>query len=122
MQHFLRHLKYNIKIIIRHHMYNDMTELLDHAKEAKTHFAKEAQFKDHSIRHFSSRSAPFSPSSTSHPNEHPSTSTKPTSSVSNIRKPAPTSSGTGSNMSTMGNRDMECHTCGGKGHFKRDYP
>jgi hypothetical protein len=25
-------------------------------------------------------------------------------------------------MSTTRNRDMVCHTCGGKGHIKRDYP
>jgi hypothetical protein len=25
-------------------------------------------------------------------------------------------------MSTARNRDMNCHTCGGKGHFKRDCP
>ncbi|KAK1626851.1 hypothetical protein QYE76_001166 [Lolium multiflorum] len=25
-------------------------------------------------------------------------------------------------MSTARNHDMNCHTCGGKGHFKRDYP
>ncbi|KAK1615458.1 hypothetical protein QYE76_020975 [Lolium multiflorum] len=25
-------------------------------------------------------------------------------------------------MSTARNRDMACHTCGGKGHFKRDCP
>ncbi|KAK1650621.1 hypothetical protein QYE76_068426 [Lolium multiflorum] len=28
----------------------------------------------------------------------------------------------GSSMSTARNRDMNCHTCGGKGHFKRDCP
>jgi hypothetical protein len=27
----------------------------------------------------------------------------------------------GSTTSTARNRDMACHTCGGKGHFKRDY-
>jgi hypothetical protein len=29
-------------------------------------------------------------------------------------------SGSGSTTSTAWNRDMACHTCGGKGHFKRD--
>jgi hypothetical protein len=28
----------------------------------------------------------------------------------------------GSSISTARNRDMNCHTCGGKGHFKRDCP
>jgi hypothetical protein len=31
-------------------------------------------------------------------------------------------SGSSSITSTTQNRDMACHTCGGKGHFKRDCP
>jgi hypothetical protein len=31
-------------------------------------------------------------------------------------------SGSGSANSTPRKRDMVCHTCGGKGHFKRDCP
>jgi hypothetical protein len=31
-------------------------------------------------------------------------------------------SGSGSTTSTTWHRDMDCHTCGGKGHFKRDCP
>jgi hypothetical protein len=34
----------------------------------------------------------------------------------------PAMSGSGSTTSTAWNRDMACHTCGGKGHFRRDYP
>ena len=41
-------------------------------------------------------------------------STKPTT--------PPTASATGSSSSTARTRDMSCHTCGGKGHFKRDCP
>jgi hypothetical protein len=31
-------------------------------------------------------------------------------------------SGSGSTNSRAQNRDMVCHTCGGKGHFKHDCP
>jgi hypothetical protein len=34
----------------------------------------------------------------------------------------PAMSGSGSTTFTTWNRDMVCHTCGGKGHFKRDCP
>jgi hypothetical protein len=34
----------------------------------------------------------------------------------------PAMSGSGSTSSTARNRDMASHTCGGKGHFKRDCP
>ena len=34
----------------------------------------------------------------------------------------PAVSGSGSTNSTGRNRDMLCHTCGGKGHFKKDCP
>ncbi|KAK1616017.1 hypothetical protein QYE76_021534 [Lolium multiflorum] len=39
-----------------------------------------------------------------------------------VWRPVPAASGTGSSMSTARNRDMVCHTCGGKGHFKKDCP
>jgi hypothetical protein len=41
--------------------------------------------------------------------------------VSN-NKPSPAMSGSGTTSSTSRNRDMSCHTCGGKGHFKHDCP
>ncbi|KAK1600909.1 hypothetical protein QYE76_007643 [Lolium multiflorum] len=59
----------------------------------------------------SSRSAPF-----------PTSSSKPVSNVSNTKKPEPAASMSGSSMSTARNHDMNYHTCGGKGHFKRDFP
>ncbi|KAK1642522.1 hypothetical protein QYE76_060327 [Lolium multiflorum] len=49
-------------------------------------------------------------------------SSKPVSNVSNTKKSETAASTSGSSMSTARNRDMNCHTCGGKGHFKRDYP
>ncbi|KAK1668773.1 hypothetical protein QYE76_056932 [Lolium multiflorum] len=47
---------------------------------------------------------------------------KPVSNVSNTKKSESAASTSGSSMSTARNRDMVCHTCGGKGHFKRDCP
>ncbi|KAK1670215.1 hypothetical protein QYE76_058374 [Lolium multiflorum] len=63
-------------------------------------------------------SAP-APSSCSAPYSTPSS--KPVSNVSNTKKSESAASTSGSSMSTR-NRDMNCHTCGGKGHFKRDCP
>ncbi|KAK1681398.1 hypothetical protein QYE76_042246 [Lolium multiflorum] len=47
---------------------------------------------------------------------------KPVSNASNAKKSGSAASTSGSSMSTARNRDMLCHTCGGKGHFKRDCP
>ncbi|KAK1642473.1 hypothetical protein QYE76_060278 [Lolium multiflorum] len=47
---------------------------------------------------------------------------RPVSNVSNTKKSESAASTSGSSMSTARNRDMNCHTCGGKGHFKRDCP
>ncbi|KAK1650828.1 hypothetical protein QYE76_068633 [Lolium multiflorum] len=47
---------------------------------------------------------------------------KPVSNVSNAKKSESAASTSGSSVSTTRNRDMLCHTCGGKGHFKRDCP
>ncbi|KAK1628823.1 hypothetical protein QYE76_003138 [Lolium multiflorum] len=49
-------------------------------------------------------------------------SCKPIYNVSNTKKPVPAASGASSNMSTARNHEMACHTCGGKGHFKRYCP
>jgi hypothetical protein len=58
----------------------------------------------------SSRSAPYA-----------TPSSKPVSNVSNTKKLEPATSTNGSSMSSARNRDMNCRTCGGKGHFKRDF-
>ncbi|KAK1609881.1 hypothetical protein QYE76_033554 [Lolium multiflorum] len=54
--------------------------------------------------------------------QFPTSSCKPVSNVSNTKKSEPAASTSGSSMYTVRNRDMACHTCGGKGHFKRDCP
>jgi hypothetical protein len=43
LQMFLHGLRFPIKNIIRHHTYNDMNQLLNHAMEAEAQLAKEAQ-------------------------------------------------------------------------------
>ena len=65
---------------------------------------------------------PYTPAASAPSADRPSTSSKPASTVSNSKKPTPAASGAGSNMSTARNRDVECHTCGGRGHFKRECP
>ncbi|KAK1609492.1 hypothetical protein QYE76_033165 [Lolium multiflorum] len=110
MQRFLHGLKYNIKGIVRHHTYNNRNQLLHHAREPEAQLAEEAQIKGRATGagrytpreppsmapELSSRSAPF-----------PTSSSKPVQCVKH--KEARTCC-------------MNCHTCGGKGHFKRDCP
>ncbi|KAK1694375.1 hypothetical protein QYE76_011072 [Lolium multiflorum] len=123
MQRFLNGLKFNIKGIVRHHSYTTMNELLHHAREAESQLAEEAQQRGRATG--AGRYTPRPPPSTApstRPTDVPSSSSKPVSNVSNTKRPVPAASGTGSSMSTARNRDMLCHTCGGKGHFKKDCP
>ena len=54
---------------------------------------------------------------------HGNASSKSDSVISNAKKLAqPATSAAGSTNSTARKRDMSCHTCGGRGHFKRDCP
>ncbi|KAK1642207.1 hypothetical protein QYE76_060012 [Lolium multiflorum] len=119
---FLHGLKYDIKGIVRHHHYTTMNELLHHAREAEAQLAEEAQIKGRATGagRYTPRAPPSTapaPSSRSAPYSTPSS--KPVSNVSNTEPAASTS---GSSMSTVRNRDMNCHTCGGKGQLKRDCP
>ncbi|KAK1681163.1 hypothetical protein QYE76_042011 [Lolium multiflorum] len=123
LQRFLNGLKFNIKGIVRHHKYATMNELLHHAREAESQLAEEAQQRGRATG--AGRYTPRPPPSTApstRPTDVPSSSSKPVSNVSHTKKPVPAASGTGSSMSTARNRDMLCHTCGGKGHFKKDCP
>ncbi|KAK1648974.1 hypothetical protein QYE76_066779 [Lolium multiflorum] len=123
LQRFLNGLKFNIKGIVRHHKYATMNELLHHAREAESQLAEEAQQRGRATG--AGRYTPRPPPSTApstRPTDVPSSSSKPVSNVSNTKRPVPAASGTGSSMSTARNRDMLCHTCGGKGHFKKDCP
>ena len=102
-----------------------MNELLHHAREAEAQLAEEAQIKGRATGagRYTPRALPSMapvPSSCSAPYSTPSS--KPVSNVSNTKKPKPAASTSGSSMSTARNHDMSCHTCGGKGHFKRDCP
>ncbi|KAK1633140.1 hypothetical protein QYE76_007455 [Lolium multiflorum] len=125
MQRFLNGLKYDIKGIVRHYSYTNMNQLLHHAREAESQLADEAKIKGRAsgAGRFTPRAAPSTapaPSTRSAPYSTPPS--KPVSNVSNTKKSESAASTSGSNVSTARNRDMACHTCGGKGHFKRDCP
>ncbi|KAK1627074.1 hypothetical protein QYE76_001389 [Lolium multiflorum] len=125
MQCFLHGLKYDIKGIVRYQSYTTMNQLLHHAREAEAQLADEAQIKGHATGAgcYTPRApASTAPAPSSRPAPFPTSSSKPVSNVSNTKKPEPAASTSGSSMSTARNRDMNCHTCGGKGHFKRDCP
>ncbi|KAK1660713.1 hypothetical protein QYE76_048872 [Lolium multiflorum] len=65
-------------------------------------------------------STALAPSTRSAPSSTPPS--KPVSNVSNTKKSESAASTSGSSVSTARNRDMACHTCGGKGYFRRDCP
>ncbi|KAK1618941.1 hypothetical protein QYE76_024458 [Lolium multiflorum] len=125
MQRFLNGLKYDIKGIVRHYSYTNMNQLLHHAREAESQMAEEAKVKGRATGagRFTPRAPPptaSAPSTCSAPYSAPPS--KPVSNVSNAKKSESAASTSGSSMSTTRNRDMLFHTCGGKGHFKRDCP
>ncbi|KAK1630852.1 hypothetical protein QYE76_005167 [Lolium multiflorum] len=124
MQRFLNGLKYDVKGIVRHYTYTDMNQLLHHAEKLNHSWLKKQRLKDvlrelgvlHPARPLqrapsTTRSVPYS-----------TPPSKPVSNVSNAKKSESAASTSGSGVSTTRNRDMLCHTCGGKGHFKRDCP
>ncbi|KAK1684234.1 hypothetical protein QYE76_045082 [Lolium multiflorum] len=120
MQRFLNGLKYDVKGIVRHYTYTDMNQLLHHARE-ESQLAEEAKVKGRATDWAFTPLAP----STAHQSRSVPYSTppsKPVSNVSNAKKSESAASMSGSSVSTTRNRDMLCHTCGGKGHFKRDCP
>ncbi|KAK1628024.1 hypothetical protein QYE76_002339 [Lolium multiflorum] len=122
MQRFLNGLKYDVKGIVRHYTYTNMNQLLHHAREAESQLAEEAKVKGRATGagRFTPRAPAPAPSTRSAPYSTPPS--KPVSNVSNAKKSESAASTSGSSMSTARNRDMLCHTCGGKGHFKRDCP
>ncbi|KAK1685849.1 hypothetical protein QYE76_046697 [Lolium multiflorum] len=125
MQRFLHGLKYDIKGIVRHHSYTTMNELLHHAREAESQLAEEAQIKGRATGAgcYTPRPSPSTaPAPSSRSASYSTLSSKPVSNVSNTKKSELAASMSGSSMSTARNRDMNCHTCGDKGHFKRDCP
>ena len=129
MQRFLSRLSYQIRRIVHHHQYNDMAQLLHQVREAEASLADEAKFP----RSTTTRSR--FPSWTSSAGQ-PTVGTRDAASVGGSKAPSavksgapaakstaqPAMSGSGSTNSTARNRDMLCHTCGGKGHFKRECP
>ncbi|KAK1629149.1 hypothetical protein QYE76_003464 [Lolium multiflorum] len=121
MQRFLNGLKYDVKGIVRHYTYTNMNQLLHHAREANHSWLKKQRLKDvlrelgvlHPVRLLQRgtpstlRSLLYSPS-------------KPVSNVSNTKKSE--SAVRVVLVCLQRATDMLCHTCGGKGHFKRDCP
>ncbi|KAK1607950.1 hypothetical protein QYE76_031623 [Lolium multiflorum] len=125
MQRFLHGLKYDIKGIVRYHSYTTMNGLLHHAREAEAQLAEVAQIKGRATGagRFTPRAPPpMAPTPSTRFAPYYTPSSKPVSNVPNTKKSESAASTSGSSMSTECNRDMNCHTCGGKGHFKRDCP
>ncbi|KAK1698216.1 hypothetical protein QYE76_014913 [Lolium multiflorum] len=124
MQHFLNGLKYDVKGIVRHYTYTNMNQLLHHAREAESQLAEEAKVKGRATGagRFTPRAPSTAPAPSTRSAPYSTPPSKPVSNVSNAKKSESAASTSGSSMSTARNRDMLCHTCGGKGHFKRDCP
>jgi hypothetical protein len=126
MQWFLHRLRLPIKSIVGHHTYNDMNQLLHHAIEAEAQLAEEVQQKScfSPASRYTAR-APSSPAPA--PLEgtpsRPSSSTRPAPSGAQSRCPTATpAASSGSSASVTCESEKVCHTCGGKGHFKRMCP
>jgi hypothetical protein len=126
MQWFLHGLRLPIKNIVWHHTYNDMNQFLHHDMEAEAQLAEEAQQKScfSPASRYTAR-APSSPAPA--PLEgiptRPSLSTRPGTSGAQSRRPATTPVGSSSlSASVTRHSEKVCHTCGGKGHFKRYCP
>ncbi|KAK1630970.1 hypothetical protein QYE76_005285 [Lolium multiflorum] len=124
MQRFLNGLKYDVKGIVRHYTYTDMNQLLHHAREAESQLAEEAKVKGRATGagRFTPRAPSTAPAPSTRSVPYSTPPSKPVSNVSNAKKSESAASTSGSSVSTTRNRDMLCHTCGGKGHFKRDCP
>ncbi|KAK1662864.1 hypothetical protein QYE76_051023 [Lolium multiflorum] len=124
MQRFLNGLKYDVKGIVRHYTYTNMNQLLHHAREAESQLAEEAKVKGRATGagRFTPRAPSTAPAPSMRSAPYSTPPSKPVSNVSNAKKSESAASTSGSGVSTTRNRDMLCHTCGGKGHFKRDCP
>ncbi|KAK1694546.1 hypothetical protein QYE76_011243 [Lolium multiflorum] len=124
MQRFLNGLKYDVKGVVRHYSYTNMNQLLHHAREAESQLAEEAKVKGRATGagRFTPRVPSTAPEPSTRSTPYSTPPSKPVSNVSNAKKSESAASTSGSSMSTARNRDMLCHTCGGKGHFKRDCP
>ncbi|KAK1608176.1 hypothetical protein QYE76_031849 [Lolium multiflorum] len=104
--------------------YTNMNQLLHHAREAESQLAEEAKVKGRATGagRFTPRAPSTAPAPSTRSAPYSTPPSKPVSNVSNAKKSESAASTSGSGVSTTRNRDMLCHTCGGKGHFKRDCP
>ncbi|KAK1685989.1 hypothetical protein QYE76_046837 [Lolium multiflorum] len=124
MQRFLNGLKYDVKGIVRHYTYTNMNQLLHHAREAESQLAEEAKVKGRATGagRFTPRAPSTAPAPSTRSAPYSTPPSKTVSNASNAKKSESAASTSGSGASATRNRDMLCHTCGGKGHFKRDCP
>ncbi|KAK1615951.1 hypothetical protein QYE76_021468 [Lolium multiflorum] len=122
MQRFLNGLKYDVKGIVRYYTYTNMNQLLHHAREAESQLAEEAKVKGRATGggRFTPRAPSTAPAPSTRSAPYSTPPSKPVSNVSNAKKSESAASTSGSSMSIR--LRMLCHTCGGKGHFKRDCP
>ncbi|KAK1616575.1 hypothetical protein QYE76_022092 [Lolium multiflorum] len=125
MHRFLNGLKYDVKGIVRHYSYTNMNQLLHHAREAESQLAEEAKVKGRATGagRFTPRAPPpAAPAPLTRSAPYSTSPSLPGSNVSTAKKSESAASTSSFSMSTVRNHDMVCHTCGGKGHFKRDCP
>jgi hypothetical protein len=129
MQCFISGLTYQILCIVLHHPYNDMAQLLHQGREAEASVAEEAKSSRRTVtrsRFSSWTSLAGQPAVGPRDSLSMGGSKVPTSAKSGTpaakSMPQPAMSGSGSTTSTAWNRDTASHTCGGKGHFRRDCP
>ena len=111
---------------MRHHQYGDVQDLLHQACEAELQLAEDAKYAPHSSYGrggSSSRTTPSVVPSSPVTSVRGAASSKLASVVPNAKpSPQPAASVAGSSNSIARTRNMNCHTCGGRGHFKHECP
>ncbi|KAK1627771.1 hypothetical protein QYE76_002086 [Lolium multiflorum] len=118
MQRFLNGLKYDVKGIVRHYTYTDMNQLLHHAREAESQLGEEAKVKGRATEAFT----PSALRGTRRQRSFLTLLRLANRSPMYLMQRSPNRQVRVVRCVYNAQRDMLCHTCGGKGHFKRDCP